>query len=178
MALRGTCIILCLGIYVSKSKQEELDVCWQGWQGTYIGTIQLRGERRGRHLDRLKLFADYLNPNSKDVHQEPVKRDNVKNGSKLRWQSNRICSWRFYSKDNFYTFDVEKHDCLDDSTLSDIESSITVNFKSGNLFYRLYRAMKHVFGYRSRYGDFDSFEFNEEDADWLHDFIKSSAAAV
>lgn len=133
---------------------------------------------KAEDMDRLKLFADYLNPNSKDVHQEPVKRDNVKNGSKLRWQSNRICSWRFYSKDNFYTFDVEKHDCLDDSTLSDIESSITVNFKSGNLFYRLYRAMKHVFGYRSRYGDFDSFEFNEEDADWLHDFIKSSAAAV
>ena len=102
----------------------------------------------------------------------------VKNGSKLRWQSNRICSWRFYSKDNVYTFAVEKHDCLDDSTLSDTESSITINFKSGNLFYRLYRAMKHAFGYRSRYGDFESFELNDEDADRLHNFIKSSAAAV
>lgn len=129
-----------------------------------------------KDMDRLKLFADYLNPNSKDIHQVPVKKDNVKNGSKFRWQNTTICSWRFYSNDNVYTFAVEKHDCLDNSTLSDIESSITVNFKSGNLFYRVCRAVKHLFGYRSCYGDFDSFEFYEEDADKLHDFIKSLAA--
>lgn len=129
-------------------------------------------------MDRLKLFADYLNPCFKDVHQEPVKRGKVKNGSPFSWQNTTICSWRFYSNDNVYIFAVEKHDCLDNSNLSDIESSITVNFKPGNLFCRVRRAVKHVFGYRSCYGDFDSFEIIEEDADRLHDFIKSSVAKM
>lgn len=124
-------------------------------------------------IGRLKCFADYLNTNPKDIHQEPVKKDNVRNGSKFHWQDITLCSWDFYSNDNVYTFAVEKHDCLDNNTLSDIESSISVSMKPGNLFYRLYRAVKHVFGYRSCSGDFDSFEFNEEDADRLHDFIGS-----
>ena len=129
---------------------------------------------KSEDLDRLKWFADYLNPNPKDIHQEPVKKDNVKNGSKLRWQYTTVCNQHFYSKDNVYTFAVEKHKCLDNGDCNDTERSITVSMKPGNLFYRIYRAVKHVFGYRSIYGDFDSFVFNEEDADKLHDFIKSS----
>lgn len=122
-------------------------------------------------MGKLKWFADYLNPNPNDVHQKPVTKNNVKNGSKLRWQYTTLCSWDFCSNDNVFTFAVEKHDCLDDNR-SDVESSISVSMKPGNLFYRLYRAVKHVFGYRSCYGDFDSFEFTENDADKLHDFVR------
>ena len=35
-------------------------------------------------MDRLKWFADYLDSNPRDVHQNPVTKNNVKNGSKLR----------------------------------------------------------------------------------------------
>lgn len=133
---------------------------------------------RPEDADRLKWYADYLNPTPKDVHQAPVKKNHVKNGSQLRWQYTTLSSWDFYSKDHVFTFAVEKHDCLDDRTLSEIESSISVSMKPGNVFYRLYRAVKYVFGYRSCYGDFDSFEFDEKDADRLHDFIKSSAAVA
>lgn len=129
-------------------------------------------------MGRLKWFADYLKPNPKDIHQNPVTKDNVKNGSKLRWRYTTISNWQFYSKENVYTFAVEKHDCLDNDELSDTESSITASMKPGNLFYRLYRAVKFVFGYRSCYGDFDSFEFTEDDADKLHDFIKSLTLRV
>lgn len=125
-------------------------------------------------MGKLKWFADYLNPNTNDVHQKPATKDNVKNGSKLRWQYTTLCSWDFCSNDNVFTFAVEKHDCLDDYR-SDVESSISVSMKPGNLFYRLYRAVKHVFGYRSCYGDFDSFEFYEGEADKLHDFVRSLA---
>ena len=133
---------------------------------------------KAEDMDRLKCFADYLNPNPKDIHQEPVKRDNVKNSSKYRWQYTTICSWHFCSNENVYTFAVEKCDCLDDNTSSDIEGSVTVSLKPGNLFYRICRAVKHVFGYCSCYGDFDSFEINEEDADKLHNFIKSMVSKV
>ena len=126
-------------------------------------------------IGRLKCFADYLNLNPNDVHQKPVAKDNVKNGSKLRWQYTTLCSWDFCSNDNVYRFAVERHECLNDKTLSGIESSISVSMKSGNLFYRLCRVVKHVFGYRSCYGGFDSFEINEEDADKLHNFIRLSA---
>lgn len=130
---------------------------------------------RQEDMGRLKVFADYLNPNPKDIHQKSFTKDNVKNGSKYRWRYTTICSWQFYSKEHVYTFSVERHDCLDNDELSDTESSITASMKPGNLFYRLYRAVKFVFGYRSCYGDFDSFEFTENDGDKLHDFIKSSA---
>lgn len=129
---------------------------------------------KSEDMGRLKWFADYLNPNPKDIHQKPVIKDNVKNGSKHSWRYNTISNWQFYSKENVYTFAVERHDCLDNYELSDTEGSITVCMKPGNLFYRLYRAVKHVFGNQSCYGDFDSFEFNEEDADKLHNFIKSA----
>lgn len=46
--------------------------------------------------------------------------------------------------------------------------SVCVSMKNGNMFYRIYRAAKYLFGYCSCYGDFDSFEFMQTDAFRLH----------
>lgn len=48
--------------------------------------------------------------------------------------------------------------------------------KPGNVFYRLYRATKHLLGYCSCYGDIDSFEFKQADAEKLHRMVKGMRA--
>lgn len=49
-----------------------------------------------------------------------------------------------------------------------------------NVFKRIWRAVKYVFGHRSNYGDFDEFIFNPEDADSLQqvvDYLKDRTKA-
>ena len=56
----------------------------------------------------------------------------------------------------------------DGSMLPEYEMSVCVSMKPGNVFYRLYRAVKYQSGYCSCYGDFGSFEFTQTDAEKLH----------
>lgn len=66
----------------------------------------------------------------------------------------------------------------DDKDESDFELYVSVHLKpESNPFKRMWRAVKYIFGHHSRYGDFDEFIFNPNDADRLQnvvDALKSS----
>ena len=41
-----------------------------------------------------------------------------------------------------------------------------------NIFKRIWKGIKYIFGYRSRYGHFDEFIFRKQAADKLQDIVK------
>lgn len=103
--------------------------------------------------DRLEWFAKYL-----DAGLSVTDRD-----------TNPI-HFTFQSRDNVYdvAFETRQSTLCDGSEPTDSELSVCVSMKNGNMFYRIYRAAKYLFGYCSCYGDFDSFEFRQTDAFRLH----------
>lgn len=67
----------------------------------------------------------------------------------------------------------EREDILDESGAiyeDCMDVSIHLNDYNG-FFRRVWVAIKYVFGYRSRYGDWDSFMMNPEDADRLIPYL-------
>ena len=76
----------------------------------------------------------------------------------------------FSSNDNAYevSFETNQFELKDGSMLPEYEMSVCVSMKPGNVFYRLYRAAKYLLGHCSCYGDLDSFEFTQTDAEKLH----------
>ena len=76
----------------------------------------------------------------------------------------------FSSNDNVYevSYETYQFELKDGSMLPEYEMPVCVSMKPGNVFYRLYRAAKYLSGYCSCYGDFDSFEFTQTDAEKLH----------
>ena len=53
---------------------------------------------------------------------------------------------------------------------------VLVHLKPDSLWKRIRNAIKYIFGYRSKYGDFDEFIFKKEDANKLQavvDYLKS-----
>ena len=82
-------------------------------------------------------------------------------------------AFTFCSKENVYEVSLEAYqDTLNDRSIqTEYELSVSVSLKSGNMFYRLYRVAKYLSGYRSCYGDFDSFEFLPADAAKLHRIV-------
>lgn len=66
----------------------------------------------------------------------------------------------------------------DENDKDDESLYVTVHLKpEQNICKRIWRAVKYIFGYRSRYGEFDEFIFNPHDADRLQsvvDYLKST----
>ena len=87
-------------------------------------------------------------------------------------------AFTFCSKENVYEVSLEAYqDTLNDGSVqTEYELSVSVSLKPGNVFYRLYRAAKYLSGYRSCYGDFDSFEFLSTDAVKLHRMVSGLRA--
>lgn len=55
----------------------------------------------------------------------------------------------------------------------DREVYMTTHLKpESNIFKRIWRAIKYIFGYRSMYGDFDEFIFNKTDSHKLAKILK------
>lgn len=119
--------------------------------------ILLRPEEAGK----LEWFANYLNTNTSIDNKDTTP-----------------LLFTFCSKDNVYnvTFEPHKTKFYDGSIQTHSELSICVSMKPGNVFYRLYRATKHLLGYCSCYGDIDSFEFKQADAEKLHRMVKGMRA--
>ena len=84
----------------------------------------------------------------------------------------------FSSKENVYDVALEAYqDTLNDGSIhTEYELSVSVSLKPGNILYRIYRAAKYLSGYRSCYGDFDSFEFLSTDAVKLHRMVNGLRA--
>lgn len=82
-------------------------------------------------------------------------------------------AFTFCSKENVHDVALEfyQYTLNDGSIQTEYELSVSVSLKSGNIFYRLYRAAKYLLGYCSSYGDFDSFEFMPTDAAKLHRMV-------
>ena len=79
----------------------------------------------------------------------------------------------FSSNENVYdvAFEAYQDTLKDGNAHTEYEMSVLVSLRPGNVFYRLYRAAKYLSGYRSCYGDFDSFEFLPADAANLHRMV-------
>ena len=84
----------------------------------------------------------------------------------------------FCSDENVYgvAFETYQYTLNDGSVRTNFEMSLSVSLKPGNVFYRLYRAAKYLSGYCSCYGDFDSFEFKQDDAAMLHRMVSGLRA--
>lgn len=84
----------------------------------------------------------------------------------------------FHSKEYVYdlAYETSQHTLLDGSVLIDHDTWLSASMKPGNVFYRLCRATKYLCGYRSCYGDFDSFEFLPADAAKLHRMVRGLRA--
>ena len=104
---------------------------------------------RPEDADRLEWFANYLD-------------GGVSATNKAVAPFNFI----FSSNENVYevSFNTYQNKLEDGSIQTEYELSVSVSLKPGNVFYRLYRTAKYLSGYRSCYGDFDSFEFMPSDA--------------
>ena len=98
----------------------------------------------------------------------------VKTMRRLRREKRRNVKMLIYVYE--VSFDTYQDKLKDGSILTDSELSVCVWMKPGNLFYRLYRAAKYLSGYCSRYGDFDSFEFVQNDAWKLHRMVSGLRA--
>ena len=104
---------------------------------------------RPEDADRLEWFANFLD-----------------GGTSVTDKAVAPFAFTFCSKENVYEVSLEAYqDTLNDGSIqTEYEMSVSVSLKPGNMFYRLYRAAKYLSGYRSCYGDFDSFEFLPVDA--------------
>ena len=78
----------------------------------------------------------------------------------------------FRSKDNVYDVAFETCQNAVGSASASSELTVCASMKPGNVFYRICRAAKYLFGYCSCYGDFDSFEFRQGDAEKLHRMVR------
>ena len=87
-------------------------------------------------------------------------------------------AFTFCSKENVYEVSLEAYQYTlnDGSIQTEYEMSVCVSLMPGNILYRLYRAAKYLSGYRSCYGDFDSFEFLPVDAAKLHRMVRGLRA--
>ena len=116
---------------------------------------------RPEDADRLEWFANFLDggTSATDMAVAPF-------------------AFTFCSKENVYDVALEAYqDTLPDGSIqAEYELSVSVSLKPGNVFYRLYRAAKYLSGYRSCYGDFDSFEFLTADAAKLHRMVSGLRA--
>ena len=104
---------------------------------------------RPEDADRLEWFANYLDGGVSATNKAVAPFDFI-----------------FSSNENVYevSFDTYQNKLEDGSIQTEYELSVSVSLKPGNVFYRLYRTAKYLSGYRSCYGDFDSFEFMPSDA--------------
>lgn len=116
---------------------------------------------RPEDADRLEWFANFLDggTSATDMAVAPF-------------------AFTFCSKENVYDVALEAYqDTLPDGSIqAEYELSVSVSLKPGNVFYRLYRTAKYLSGYRSCYGDFDSFEFLTADAAKLHRMVSGLRA--
>ena len=108
---------------------------------------------RSEDADRLEWFANFLD-----------------GGNSVADKAVAPFNFTFSSNDNVYevSFETYQLELEDGSMQTKYEMSVCVSMKPGNVFYRLYRTIKYLSGYCSCYGDFDSFEFTQADAEKLH----------
>lgn len=116
---------------------------------------------RPEDADRLECFANFLD-----------------GGTSVTDKAVAPFQFTFCSKENVYEVAFEAYQVTlnDGSIHSEYEISVCVSLKPGNVFYRLYRTAKYLSGYCSRYGDFDSFEFVQNDAWKLHRMVSGLRA--
>lgn len=117
---------------------------------------------RPEDADRLEWFANFLDGGISATDKKAV----------------APFDFTFSSKENVYevAFEAYQDTLADGSVQTEYEMSVSVSLKPGNIFYRLYRAAKYLSGYRSCYGDFDSFEFLTADAAKLHRMVSGLRA--
>ena len=108
---------------------------------------------RSEDADRLEWFANFLG-----------------GGNSVADKAVAPFNFTFSSNDNVYevSFETYQFELKEGSMQTEYEMSVCVSMKPGNVFYRLYRTVKYLSGYCSCYGDFDSFEFTQTDAEKFH----------
>ena len=142
-------------------------------------------------LEKLKSATKYLFGRKRKDGDFDALLLRPEDASRLEWFANFLAggtsatdkavapfAFTFCSKENVYEVAFEAYQVtLNDGTVHfEYEISVCVSLKPGNVFYRIYRAAKYLSGYRSCYGDFDSFEFLPTDAAKLHRMVSGLRA--
>lgn len=130
---------------------------------------------RPEDAERLSSFLDYFDDkpcepafnelsNTKQVYEE-------KNAGR-RWRVTCLFTHDISSKEHIHQLVINKRECISEPGLgSDYEIVHSVAMKDEMFLFRFVKAIKHIFGYRSCYGDFDSYELTKEDVPSLRRFV-------
>lgn len=124
---------------------------------------------------RLSSFLDYLDGQSKvsPFKDEAESKSFVEKNSGRIWKVTRLFSYNMESEEHIHNLSIEKGECISHPEMGfDYDIIHKVSMKKRSLFVRPLLAIKHIFGYRSCYVDFDSYELTEKDVPALRQFIK------
>ena len=81
-------------------------------------------------------------------------------------------SYDIFSKEHIHRLLINRRECISKPEIgTDYEIIHSVVMKDAKLHVRLVNAVKHIFGYRSCYGDFDSYELTNIDVPTLRKFV-------
>lgn len=130
---------------------------------------------RPEDSERLSFFLDYLHDTSNDSqgqYGEGVQIPYEENNAGRKWRMQQLFSYDIYSQDNIHRLSITKLECVSDPDIgTSYEAVHTVMMKKDILPVRLVKAIRHIWGYRSCYGDFDSYTLTPKDVSPLRTFI-------
>ena len=125
--------------------------------------------------ERLSSFLDYLEDKSSDfVFTEVGNKEHTyeEKNAGHKWIVTCLFSYDIFSKEHIHRLLINRRECISKPEIgTDYEIIHSVVMKDAKLHVRLVNAVKHIFGYRSFYGDFDSYELTNIDVPTLRKFV-------
>lgn len=125
--------------------------------------------------ERLSSFLDYLEDKSSDfVFTEVGNKEHTYEEKKAgnRWKITCLFSYDIFSKEHIHRLVINRRECISEpQNVPDYEIIHSVVLKGTIFPVRFVNALKHIFGYRSCYGDLDSYELTNKDVPSLRAFV-------
>lgn len=125
--------------------------------------------------ERLSLFLDYLEGKPSNTAFSEVgnlEQTYEEKNARHSWKVTCLFSYDMFSKEYIHHLVINKCECISEPKIgTDYEIRHSVAMKNALLPLRFVNAIKHIFGYRSCYGDFDSYELTIRDVPSLRKFV-------
>lgn len=124
--------------------------------------------------DRLACFLDYLGdesiPSSSCNDEKPL--PYIEGNASKKWQVTPLFTYDMESKEYIHTLSICRIEFITEPSLGmDYEVSHKVSIKKSSIGGRIVKSIKYICGYRSCYGDFDSFTLTSKDVVPLRKFV-------
>lgn len=124
--------------------------------------------------ERLSFFLEYLKDNtttlSKNYTENQV--SYIEDNASKKWQVTPLFTYDIESRENIHNLSIFKRECLSEPSLGiDYDVIHKVSMKNGSIVERFLKSIKYLCGYRSCYGDFDSYTLTRKDVNSLTQFL-------